>query len=200
MQRRRSAGAIGAALFVAMLTCAETIADSCDDAVSTAVIPADPGAVPLRVEGQVFGVDGRTPAAGVLVYAHHTGVNGLYDSGLDGTPGRQAFMRTDANGRFDLRTGMPAPYPNRTQPAHIHLHLWGQGVPHQWTDDVLFADDPLVSAATRAQSSAAGPFAWVSDAPLENGVRVDRRAIRLKAQGDRFDPRMRFGLRTCGAA
>jgi len=196
MQRRRS---VAATLLLTLLACAEATAHSCDDAISTAVIPADPGAIPLRVEGQVFGVDGRTPAVGVLVYAHHTGVNGLYDSAPDGTPRRQAFMRTDANGRFELHTGMPAPYPNRSQPTHVHLHLWGQGVPHQWTNDILFADDPLVSAATRAQSSAAGRFAWVSAAPLENGVRVDRRAIRIKAQGDRFDPRMRFGFRTCGA-
>lgn len=172
---------------------------ACDRGGPEAAVPADRNAAPLLLEGQVFHADGRTPAAGILVYAHHTGANGLYDNGPDGAPRREAFMRTDANGRFQLRTGRPAPYPNRTQPAHIHLHLWGRGVPHQWTDDVLFGDDPLVTAAERRRSEAAGRFAWVSAAPLESGVLVVRRAIRLKVQGDSFDPRMRFGLRTCGA-
>jgi protocatechuate 3,4-dioxygenase beta subunit len=173
---------------------------ACDRAGSQAEIPADRNAAPLLLEGKVFQADGRTPAAGILVYAHHTGADGLYDNGPDGAPRRQAFMRTDENGWFQLRTGRPAPYPNRTQPAHIHLHLWARGVPHQWTDDVLFGDDALVTAAERRRSEAAGSFAWVSAAPLENGVLVVRRAIRLKMQGDRFDPRMRFGLRTCGAS
>ena len=64
---------------------------------------------------------------------------------------------------------------------------------------MLFGDDPLLTAAERRRSEAADRFAWVSAAPLESGVLVVRRAIRLKMQGDRFDPRMRFGLRTCGA-
>ena len=191
-------GWVGALLLI-VAAGTHAVAAPCDTAESTATIPVDPGATPLRIEAQVFRGDGRAPAAGVLVYAHHTGANGLYDNAADGTPRRQAFVRTDAEGRFVLRTGMPTPYPNRTQPAHVHLHLWGEGVPHQWTDDVLFADDGLVTAEMRAQSSAAGRFSWVSDAPLEKGVRVVRRAIRLKAAGDRLDPRVRFGLRTCGA-
>jgi protocatechuate 3,4-dioxygenase beta subunit len=173
---------------------------ACDRAGPQAEIPVDQNAAPLLLEGQVFQSDGRTPAAGILVYAHHTGANGLYDNGPDGAPRREAFMRTGTDGRFQLRTGRPAPYPNRTQPAHIHLHLWGPGVSHQWTDDVLFADDPLLTAAERQRSEAAGRFAWVTATPPEGGALIVRRAIRLKTQGDRFDPRMRFGLRTCGAS
>lgn len=199
---RRTALAIALTMpciFLCVPACAETGSNACDGATSVASIAADSNATLLRVDGQVFRADARTPAAGVLVYAHHTGANGLYDAGADGTPRRQAYMRTDEDGRFQLRTGVPAPYPNRSQPAHIHLHLWGEGVPHQWTDDVLFADDPLVTEGVRQRSAAAGRFAWVSLAPLENGMRVVRRAIRLKPNDDRFDPDMRFGLRTCGA-
>jgi protocatechuate 3,4-dioxygenase beta subunit len=199
--RRQVTAGLAAAAAAALVenASAQRGPSACDGATSEVIIPADRGTAPLRLEGQVFQIDGRTAAAGVLVYAHHTGASGLYDIGADGAPRRQAFMRTDAQGRFLLRTGMPAPYPNRTQPAHIHLHLWGQGAPHQWTEDVLFAEDPLLSQDVRQRSAASGRFAWVSAAPLDNGVRVVRRAIRLKARGDPFDRRMQFGLRTCGA-
>ena len=115
-----------AVMFVAQAHAQQPQSTACDRAGSQAAIPADRNAAPLLLEGKVFHADGRTPAAGILVYAHHTGADGLYDNGPDGAPRREAFMRTDASGWFQLRTGRPAPYPNRTQPAHIHLHLWGR--------------------------------------------------------------------------
>ena len=186
------------ALFTMLCACAEpSAATPCDTAQAAASIAPDPGAVRLRVVGQVFRPDGTTPAAGVIVYAFHTGASGSYEVNAAGRPRRDAFMRTDAEGRFELTTSMPGAYPNGREAAHVHLHLWGEGVPPQYGNDVLFADDRLVSADLRARSQAAGRFAWVSDAPLENGVRVVRRAVRLKAQGDRFEPVTRHGLDVC---
>ncbi len=147
--------------------------------------------------GQVFRPDGATPAAGVVVYAFHTGAAGSYDTNSAGRPRRDAFMRTDAQGRFELNTGMPGAYSDGREPAHVHVQLWGGGAPAQWAEDVLFKDDPLLPDEVRTRSRAAGQFAWVSDAPLEGGVRVVHRSIRLKAQGDRFERVTRHGLDVC---
>ena len=187
-------------LFALLTACVEpSAATPCDEAQAAAVIAPDNGATPLLVEGQVFRRDGATPAAGVIVYAFHTGANGSYESNASGRPRRDAFMRTDAEGRFELRTTMPGAYPDEREAAHVHLQLWGAGTPEQWAEDILFADDPLLAPSIRSRSASAERFAWVSDAPMENGVRVVRRAIRLKPQGDRFEPVTRHGLDLCAA-
>jgi protocatechuate 3,4-dioxygenase beta subunit len=189
---------LSAALLFHLSSCAEPArATPCEAAQSSATIVADAGAAPLRIEGQVVRSDGETPAADVIVYVFHTGANGSYEVGADGRPRRDAFLRTDASGRFVLTTSMPGPYPDSSEPAHVHLQLWGGGAPAQWADDVLFADDRLVSDETRRRSAAAARFAWVSEAPSEDGVRVVRRVIRLKREGDRFERVTSHGIDAC---
>lgn len=68
----------------------------------------EPG-TPLVIHGRVFGSDGTTPAAGVVVFAYHTDVKGHYDR-----PGSQGWRLkgwaiSDHDGRFELATIRPAP-------------------------------------------------------------------------------------------
>ena len=152
----------------------------------------------LVVRGQVFRSDGRTPAARVILYAYHTDAAGLYNP--RGLPGARlhAWLRTDAKGRYEYRTIRPGAYPGRTAAAHIHLQLWGNGVPPQYNYDVLFEDDPLVSADDWRLSGGLGPFAFVHAPSEENGVLDLTHNIRLKPGGDLFEENIMHGLRPCG--
>lgn len=122
--------------------------------------PSEPGEK-LIVSGQAFAPDGVTPASGVIIYAYQTDAAGLYHNDADRVARLHGWARTDATGHFEFRTIRPAPYPNHSIPAHIHFHAWGGGYPLQWTEDLKFADDPLLSARDSADSQALGDFANV---------------------------------------
>lgn len=116
--------------------------------------PGEPGDR-LVLEGTVFRPDGKTPAAGVLLYAYHTNARGYY-AHAEGTTGQgrwhgdlRGWLRTGADGRYRIETIRPAPYPSGGIPAHIHMHVMVEGGRERWIDDVVFDDDPLVTAAYR---------------------------------------------------
>lgn len=141
---------------------------------------------PLVIHGAVVEPDGRTPAAGVVVFAYQTDADGVYSGpGKPGRPWRlQGWVRTDDEGRFAFRTIRPAPYPSRTEPAHVHLFVETQRFGRQWTQELHFADDPLLSADDRRASEGAAPFQNVLAVRTTDGVQhVDFR-VRLKPQGD----------------
>lgn len=108
----------------------------------------------LEIKGTVFERDGKTPAAGIVVYFHHTDARGLYPAPRGATDWTRwhgtvrGWLKTDAKGRYVLRTTKPAPYPGETEPAHIHAY----GVVAGRRDgfmfpDILFDGDPLIDAA-----------------------------------------------------
>jgi protocatechuate 3,4-dioxygenase beta subunit len=150
----------------------------------TRITPPDEPGDPFVVSGTVFGPDGRTPAEGVIVYAYQTDAKGYYrpDQKRGAPPRLRGWMKTGAGGRYELRTIRPAPYPNRSIPAHIHLVAWGPGVPRQEIEELRFEDDPLVTASARASAAKEGRFAAVR--PVQKGSDGVLRCtydIRLKA-------------------
>src|SRR5690606_31760104 len=139
--------------------------------------------------------DGRTPAAGVVLYVYHTGADGRYARRAGDPPRYRAWLRTDGEGRYEYRTIRPAPYPGGEQAAHIHTQLWGDGVPPQWGTDLLFADDRLVPAEERRRSQALGRFAYVCTPRREAGGALRcRHDLLLSRHGDRFEANTRHGL------
>jgi protocatechuate 3,4-dioxygenase beta subunit len=103
------------------------------------------------VHGRAFAADGRTPLVGAIVFAYHTDRNGTYDRRGAGAHSwrLKGWAKTGADGRFGFRTIRPGPYPARGQAAHIHLTLFTADGSRYHAGEVLFADDPLVSAAER---------------------------------------------------
>jgi protocatechuate 3,4-dioxygenase beta subunit len=116
--------------------------------------PSEPG-TRLVLEGTIFRPDGKTPAPDVLLYAYHTNAQGYYAHGPAATgQGRwhgdlRGWLRTGPKGRYRIETIRPAPYPGRTIPAHIHMHVMAPGDRERFIDDVVFDDDPLVTASWR---------------------------------------------------
>jgi protocatechuate 3,4-dioxygenase beta subunit len=67
----------------------------------------------LTVAGRVFSPDGRTTGPGVTVYAYNTDAQGYYGENHKEYPPRlYGWMKTDGEGRFELRTIHPGWYPD----------------------------------------------------------------------------------------
>ena len=84
----------------------------------------------IQFRGRVLKADGKTPVANVIVYFHHTDGSGVYPRRAGSNPRDwvhwhgylRGWLKTDAQGRYVLNTTKPAPYPGRTEPAHIHVY------------------------------------------------------------------------------
>ncbi len=139
-----------------------------EPASSATLVAYDEPGEPLQVTGTVYGPDGVTPAAGVEIYAYHTDAEGLYCATDDNTdPRLKATVRTGADGRYQLRTIKPAPYPGGGIPAHIHFQLSAGGFPDQRTD-LNFAGEPHLSARAKERSASRGRFGSIR--PLEKST------------------------------
>lgn len=115
----------------------------------------------LVVSGQVFAPDGVTPAPNVIVYAYQTDAKGFYQNDSNRVARLHGWAKTDAQGRFEFRTIRPGAYPGRSIPAHIHFHIYGGGYPLQWTQDLMFAGDPLLRPDQIQSSAALGNFGGI---------------------------------------
>jgi len=110
---------------------------------------------PLVVEGVVTTGAGH-PASGVIIYAYQTDAGGLYPAApsLRGAAARhgrlRGWARTDAAGRYRFLTVRPGGYPNTDIPEHVHLHVIEPGRCTYYIDDVVFEDDPRLTARQRA--------------------------------------------------
>ena len=119
------------------------------------IAPVSEPGEPLVIRGTVFAATGR-PAAGVIVYAYQTDAHGLYppDPGGSGRPsvrhGRlRGWARTDAAGEYRFDTIRPAGYPGTGIPQHVHMHVIEPGRCTYYLDDLLFDDDPRLTATAR---------------------------------------------------
>jgi protocatechuate 3,4-dioxygenase beta subunit/putative intracellular protease/amidase len=124
---------------------------------SKVTIPrADEPGEPLVVTGVVRG-DGGQPLPGALVYVYHTDARGYYSPGKadrEPTPRLFAYLRTDAQGRYEYRTIRPASYPNTQVPQHVHYEVTADGYKDCHTE-FFFADDPKMTGKNREQAEAA---------------------------------------------
>lgn len=123
--------------------------------------PDEPGRR-LVLTGTVLEADGRTPAAGVLLYVYNTNTDGRYPTRGDetGNARRHGYLRgwvvTDEAGRYTVHTVKPGSYPGRDEPAHIHITVKPTGQDEYWIDEVLFEGDPLITRRIRDRQRGRG--------------------------------------------
>ncbi|HMB71060.1 MAG TPA: intradiol ring-cleavage dioxygenase, partial [bacterium] len=108
---------------------------------ATRIAPADQPGEPLRIEGTVYGPDGK-PAPGTIVYAYHTDVGGLYPPAETRHGALRGWARADGDGRYRFDTMRPGGYPGTSIPQHVHMHVIEPGRCTYFIDDLLFRDDP----------------------------------------------------------
>lgn len=132
----------------------------------------------LIVNGRVVLADGKTPATGVTLYAYHTNRSGIYpkrgnEKGIHVWHGYlHGWGRTGKDGVFEIRTIRPAQYPTNDTPAHIHIVVKEPSGRIYYTDDIMFADDPLVKRTDEP--------GVIRVAKNSSGVWAGERIIRLK--------------------
>lgn len=138
------------------------------------------GKKPLGINGTVYKADGKTPAPGVILYLYHTDETGHYTAkaGAKGWEKRhgslRGWVRTDAGGNYKFGTMRPAPYPGRTDPAHIHVTVKEPGFKEYYIDEYLFADDPLLTPAIRQNQENRGGSGLLALKDVGNMFKAER--------------------------
>ncbi|HEY5923679.1 MAG TPA: hypothetical protein VIV11_18485 [Kofleriaceae bacterium] len=126
--------------------------------------------IPMDLRVRVVTKTGE-PARNVAARVYHTDAEGYYKKNPDGSEagGEHArlsvIMRTDGDGRFTLRTIVPAPYPTGGPPAHVHLH-----VPPDSPDDltIMLDSDPKLDRERIAKMART----WIGRVRVEAGVAI----------------------------
>jgi protocatechuate 3,4-dioxygenase, beta subunit len=120
------------------------------------------GGQKILLTGIIYQQDGKTPMPGVIIYYYHTNTEGKYlhkpeeKSSMPPNELRQThgyirgWLKTDANGKYSLYTVRPGAYPNKDDPAHIHLTIKEPNkIKEYYIDDFVFDDDKLLTSAKR---------------------------------------------------
>ncbi|NVJ24291.1 intradiol ring-cleavage dioxygenase [Myxococcus sp. AM011] len=146
---------------------------------------AEPGER-MTLTGCVLSAESREPVAEVVIYAHHTNAAGLYANGTQESEwsrrhGRlRGWARTGGDGVYAFDTIKPAPYPNDTLPAHVHLFIGEPGRPPYYVDDVVFDGEFGVTPEYRARQEFRGGSGIVKLSRTAEGVWLARRDIVLE--------------------
>ncbi len=146
----------------ALLLCATTVVsgpfEAAEPASSARVADVSEPGERLSLTGRVLSPRTDEPVAGAQLYVYQTDADGYYSPGTDSSanPRLKATVQTDDQGRFELHTIRPGSYPGSRVHQHIHFKLSAPGR-GRTQGEIVFADDPLLSASRR-QSPPAG---WV---------------------------------------
>ena len=116
----------------------------------------------IQISGIIYKPDGKTPAAGVVLYVYHTDQKGIYatkgnEKGWDKRHGYiRGWIKTNEKGEYTIYTLVPASYPNSNNPKHIHPTIKEPGFSEYWIDEFVFDDDPLLPASERNRKQPVG--------------------------------------------
>lgn len=144
---------------------------------------AEPGEA-LTISGTIYKPDGKTPAAGIILYVYHTDERGYY-SPAKGQPSShrhghlRGWMKTDAQGRYRFTTIRPGAYPSRRAAQHIHPILLEPSGRYYYIDEYLFDDDPLLTADERSRQEKRGESGIIHLIKNQQGVWEGTRDITL---------------------
>jgi protocatechuate 3,4-dioxygenase beta subunit len=140
------------------------IRESAQASRTTIVTPQEPGES-LVVIGRVVDGDGR-PMKHAVMYFYQTSAKGWYSDRAAHISAHEGdrkyarlfgYLKTDAEGRFELRTIRPGGYPDSDLPAHIHVEIERPDKKlGNFTTEVQFDDDARITAAWRKRSQQEG--------------------------------------------
>lgn len=107
----------------------------------------------IKISGIVYRADGTTPVVNAKMYFYHTNNIGKY--GKLGTEDKNShawwhgycrgWLQTNEKGEYEINTIRPVAYPNRDEPAHIHISVEYEEKPCFHLVDFFFKDDKLLT-------------------------------------------------------
>jgi protocatechuate 3,4-dioxygenase beta subunit len=158
------------------------------------IAPAEEPGEPMRIEGRVCHQDGSV-APGTVVYAYHTNAEGIYprDDKLRGQPAYghgklRSWVQADKDGRYRFDTVRPGGYPNSEMPQHVHMHVIEPGRCTYYIDDIVFEDDPRLTAEKRDEYEHGRGGTGVTRPERDQGVWLVKRDIILGARIPDYPP------------
>ena len=100
----------------------------------------------LEISGKIYKADGKTLAAGIVLYVYHTNAKGYYSPSDTQTMAKRhghlrGWMITNNKGQYKFTTIRPAQYPNADIPAHIHPIVKEPNKIEYYIDEFVFDDD-----------------------------------------------------------
>jgi protocatechuate 3,4-dioxygenase, beta subunit len=96
------------------------------------MVPAKEPGPPMVLSGVVYQKDRWTPAQDVILEIYHTDSTGVYNrdpdpANAENNPRLKCSLKTDSQGRYEVRTVRPGAYPGGRGPAHIHIRVRAKG-------------------------------------------------------------------------
>lgn len=183
-------------LFVCVLSKAQKVGGSCENCElinegmpkeltwQTTIADAKEKGERMEISGTIYQKDGKTPAAGVILYVYHTDVKGEYTPAAAQTHGRKhghlrGWVKTDAQGRYKFNSIRPAAYPIRKFAAHIHPIIKEPNKNEYWIDEYQFEGDPLLTLKDRDNAGNRGGSGIITLTKNEKGTWIGKRDIVL---------------------
>lgn len=139
----------------------------------------------IKISGIVYKLGGKKPAPNVILYVYHTNQNGIYENKFNKSNWERrhgyirCWIKTNAKGEYSFYTLKPGTYPNRSEPAHIHLTILEPDGKYYWLNSYHFEGDPLLTAKERSSKSARGGTNGILNLHKEGDLQVGRRDIEL---------------------
>ncbi|KAA3622363.1 MAG: intradiol ring-cleavage dioxygenase [Flavobacterium sp.] len=139
----------------------------------------------IKVEGIIYEKDGKTPANNVILYVYHTDLEGLYTPAADAEGwarnhgDNRTWLKTNKDGRYAFYTIKPAPYPTRSEPAHIHYEILEPNGKYYYLQSCYFEGDSLLTSKQINPESPRGGTSGVLRLKKEGNLWVGTRDIIL---------------------
>ena len=138
----------------------------------------------IKITGTIFRKDGKTPAQNVLLYLYQVDRDGIYKPsntpiGWEKRHGQyRAWLKTGKDGKFVFYTFRPAPYPEMSEPEHIHIYIKEPNTIPYYIDNYLFESDPTLTEDIKKSEKNRGGSGIVK-LEKENGIWTANRNIIL---------------------
>lgn len=150
----------------------------------TTIAGADEPGERMIINGVIYKSDGKTPAPGVILYVYHTDNKGLYSPAPKQTTAKRhghlrGWVKTDEQGRYELKTIRPASYPNSRNPQHIHPIIKEPDTSPYWIDEFLFENDPVITENEKSHQQKRGGSGIISLTKNDKGIWIGKRDILL---------------------
>jgi protocatechuate 3,4-dioxygenase beta subunit len=116
---------------------------------------------PLVLSGTIYKADGVTPDSGVTLFLYQTDAGGYYHRPEENVfqPRIRGWLRTGIDGHYEIQTIKPAPevlVPD--EPAHIHVQIFGNGMPEHFVHEFWVRGDRRISAKDSTLFTPLGKF------------------------------------------